>query len=205
MGRGVQSSTLNLVATDGEMIGEADLLQGLWTEEQYLRLTDWSNRPLEFTDGSLEVLPIPTKQHQAILGLLYRIFHMYIQPLGGAVFLSPLRIELREGKFREPDLMLALDVNDPRLQNAYFLGVDLVLEIVSPDSVVRDTITKRNDYAEALIPEYWIVNPIDESITVLRLEGTEYVEHGLFRRGESASSLLVRGLAVDVSEVLDAL
>jgi Uma2 family endonuclease len=56
---------------------------------------------------------------------------------------------------------LLLDVNDPRNQNAFWLGADLVVEIVSPDDVERDIVIKRADYAEAGIPEYWIVNPLD--------------------------------------------
>jgi hypothetical protein len=38
--------------------------QGAWTEEQYLRLTDHTNQLVEFTDGVLEVLPMPTDRHQ---------------------------------------------------------------------------------------------------------------------------------------------
>src|SRR4051794_39396847 len=47
---------------------EIDLasLQGSWSEEQYLRLTQQTNRLLEFTDGVIEVLPMPTRKHQAI-------------------------------------------------------------------------------------------------------------------------------------------
>jgi Uma2 family endonuclease len=79
-----------------------------------------------------------------------------------------------------------------------------VLEIVSPDNPERDTVEKRADYAEAGIPEYWIVNPLDETITVLRLAGEQYSEHGVFRRGETATSTLLAGFAVAVDDVLDA-
>ena len=68
-----------------------------------------------------------------------------------------------------------------RRQNRYWLGADMVVEIVSPDDPERDTITKRADYAEACILEYWIANPKDETITVLTLAGEAYVEHGVFR------------------------
>jgi len=63
---------------------------------------------------------------------------------------------------------------------------------------------KRADYAEARVQEYWIVNPQTESITVLRLEGTAYAEAGQFRRGESATSILLEGFAVEVTAVFDA-
>ena len=44
----------------------------------------------------------------------------------------------------------------------------------------------------------------DETVTVLRLQGEAYVEHGRFRRGDTASSVLLRGFELMVSEVFDA-
>jgi hypothetical protein len=43
----------------------------------------------------------------------------------------------------------------------------------------------------------------DETITVLKLDGDAYAEHGMFRRGESAASALLDGFAVRVDEVFD--
>src|SRR5215210_561087 len=114
--------TLRLVTSDGETIGDSVTLQGLWTEGQYLRLTDHSSRLIEFTAGSIEVLPMPTDKHQVILALLYRMLFPHIEQLGGVVLFAALRLRVREEKFREPDLMVLLDANDPRRQNAYWLG-----------------------------------------------------------------------------------
>ena len=93
--------------------------------------------------------------------------------------------------------------HDPRRQNRFWLGADLVVEIISPDKPERDLIEKRLDYAEAHIPEYWIVNPQSETITVLRLEGPAYIEHGVFERGAEATSVLLAGFRVNVDTVFD--
>jgi Uma2 family endonuclease len=183
---------------------DLDLLQGTWTEEQYLKLTDSSNLLIEFTDGAIEVLPMPTRKHQAILAFLYEVFVAWIRPRRGKVFFAPLRLQIAPGRFREPDLLLLLDANDPRNQDRYWLGADLVVEIVSPDNPERDTIEKRREYAEAGISEYWIVNPIDETITVLALQGTSYAEHGRFARNTTATSVLLDGFGVDVATTFDA-
>ena len=55
-------------------------------------------------------------------------------------------MQIREDKFREPDLVVLLDEDDPRGQDAYFLGADLVVEVVSPDNPERDTVEKVADY-----------------------------------------------------------
>jgi Uma2 family endonuclease len=179
-------------------------LQGLWTEEQYLTLTDNMRQLIEFTDGTLEVLAMPTDKHQVLVLFLYDLLRMYLLQLGGKVLVAPLRLRVRQGKQREPDLLLVRNANDPRRQNRFWLGADMVVEVVSPDDPERDTVVKVADYAEAGIPEYWIVNPEDETITVLALQEAAYVAHGVFGRGEVASSLLLAGFAVEVSAVFDA-
>jgi Uma2 family endonuclease len=178
--------------------------QGQWSEEQYLVLTDHRNRLIEFTDGFLEPLPMPTDRHQAILGFLYLIFQQFIKPRGGKVRFAPLRLRIRPGKFREPDLLLLLMVSDPRGQDRFWLGADLALEIVSKDKPERDLIDKRGDYAEARVPEYWIVNPLTETVTVLRLRGTVYEEAGIYRRGQLAASVLLPECSVAVDDVFNA-
>jgi Uma2 family endonuclease len=200
----VQQPTLRMLWEEGEFVLDLDALQGLWTAEQYLKLTDQTNRLIEFTDGYLEGLPMPTRRHLAISRMLFLALLAFVQRIGGTVFYAPLRLQVRPGKYREPDLLLLMDANDPRNQNTFWLGADLVVEIVSPDDPERDTKLKRADYAEAGIAEYWIVNPADEMVMVLTLAGDAYAEHGIFRRGESAASALLEGFTVQVDEVFDA-
>ena len=178
--------------------------QGLWTAEQYLTLTDQANQLIEFTNGVIEALPMPTRKHQAMIAYLYRKLFALLEPIGGIVLFAALRMQIHPNKYREPGLLLLLEARDPRNQEAYWLGADLVVEIVSPDDPERDTVLKRADYAEAGIPEYWIVNPLDETITVLTLDGPAYAEHGLFRRGQRAGSRLLPGFGVATDDLFDA-
>ena len=206
---GVASTPASVAAATSQAALDAllcDLLprQGCWGDEAYLWLTDRSRRLIEFTDGRIEELPVPTFTHQAVLLFLYRLFHEYLRPRGGVAMVSALRMRIREGKFREPDLLVLLDRSDPRCQDRYWLGADLVVEVVSPDDPDRDLVEKRADYAEAGIPEYWIVDPRDETITVLVLDGEAFVEHGVHPRGGEATSPLLDGFAADVAAVFDA-
>ena len=178
--------------------------QGAWSEADYLRLTDHCNRLIEFTDGCVQELPMPTFTHQAVLLALYHLFHDYLTPRGGVAIVAALRLRVREGKFREPDLLLLRDRSDPRCQDRYWLGADLVAEVVSPDDPDRDRVEKRGDYAEAGLPEYWIADPADETITVLGLEGGAYVELGVHGRGNAARSRLLDGFTAEVTAVFDA-
>jgi Uma2 family endonuclease len=177
--------------------------QGEWLEEEYLVLTDHRTRLIEFTDGFLEVLPMPTDEHQTLLKFLFLAFFQFFEANGGSVLFAPLRMRIRAGKYREPDLLVLLVRDDPRRQNRFWEGADLALEVVSEDKPERDLVDKRGDYAEAKVPEYWVVNPQSESITVLRLVGTAYEEAGTYRRGETAASVLRPGFSLDVAAVFD--
>lgn len=189
---------------DDALVLSLDPLQGHWTEAQYLLLSSQTNRLLEYTDGYIEVLPMPTDKHQVILEFVFLALRAVANALGGKVLFAPLRIQVRPGKYREPDLLMVLDASDPRRQNEYWLGADLVMEIVSPDKPKRDTEEKPTDYAEAGILEYWIINPLTDTITVLALQGEAYREYGVFHRGDRAASKLLVGFSVSVDEVLDA-
>ena len=90
-----------------DMLEEILPPQGGWSEEEYLVLTDHRNRLVEFTDGFLEVLPMPTDKHQSVLEFLFLAFFGFVEPRGGKVHFAPLRLRIRPGKFREPDLLLA--------------------------------------------------------------------------------------------------
>ena len=174
--------------------------QGHWSEEEYLSLD--TNHLIELSQGQLEVLPLPTFSHQRLVAFLYRLLLGFVEDRGlGVVMFAPLPIQLGHGKFREPDLVFMAAEHADRLGEQFWHGADLVMEIVSPDDPERDKVTKRREYAQSGIPEYWIVDPTEASITVLTLQGQEYALHGEFAAGEAASSVLLEGFKVDVSNV----
>ena len=191
------------VTRDGAFL-DLRALQGSWTVSQYLKITNGCNRLVEFTDGRLDILPTPTRRHQAILRTLFLALFPIVRQLGGDAYFAPLRLRIGDGKFREPDLVLIKDADDPRNQDDYWRGADLVAEVVSPDDPLRDTRDKRIDYAEAGIPEYWIVNPMDETVTVLVLEDDEYRDQRVFRRGDVLESSLLPDFELAIGTLFDA-
>ncbi len=174
--------------------------QGHWSEEEYLALD--TNHLTEFSHGRMEVLPLPTFSHQRLVALLYRLLSGFVEERGlGVVMFAPLRIQLGQGKFREPDLVFMAAEHADRLGEQFWQGADLVMEIVSPNDPERDKVTKRREYAQAGIPEYWIVDPTEASITVLTLQGRKYALHGEFVAAETALSVILEGFKVDVGDL----
>jgi Uma2 family endonuclease len=191
-------------STIGEPVWEIARLfpeQGAWSEADYLALD--TNRLIEFNHGVLEFLPMPTLLHQLIALFFRDAFKAYLAARrGGLVVVAPYRLRLEPGKYREPDVLVMLDHNDPRIGNDYTDYADLVVEVVSESNRKHDEVTKRAEYAKAGIAEYWIVDPERSRIVVLRLEGDAYAEHGVFGPGERATSALLAGFEVDADAAL---
>lgn len=181
--------------------------QGEWTEEEYLCLTRDTNHLVEFTEGRVEVLPMPTRSHQLIVRALVDFLRAFVEPQNlGEVLFAPLRVRTRGRKFREPDVVFMLSEHADRAGEEYWEGADLVMEVVSSDPESRecDLDKKPIDYAAAGIPEYWIVDPHTERISVLRLTGQQYEVHSDCGIEEQAESALLEGFSVDVTKVFGA-
>lgn len=179
--------------------------QGEWTEADYLALGT-EQRRVEFSDGRIEVLGMPTDRHQAIAGAAYVALVAYAQHTGGCARPAGIRVRLGPGRFREPDVVfLTLERLHLRGEE-YWNGAALVVEVVSASAEdrVRDLVVKRREYAQAAIPEYWIVDPVEETITVLRLEADVYVEHARLGSGAIVVSATLEGLTVPVDRLLRA-
>jgi len=175
--------------------------QGLWSEEEYLALS--GNRLVEFTDGFVEVLPMPTMIHQLIVAYFYNALSAFVRSNSlGTVLFAPFRIRIHTGRFREPDVMFMMAAHASRMGNEFWEGADLVVEVVSDDDRRRDLETKRFEYGQTGIPEYWIIDPKLNEVTVLKLSGDHYEVHGVFGPGQKASSVLIGGFEVDVADTL---
>jgi Uma2 family endonuclease len=181
--------------------------QGSWSQADYLSVALSENMLIEYTDGCIEVLPMPTIEHQLIVKFLLQSLDGFTsQRTLGVVLFAPLPVKTFAEKFREPDLIFNFAENHAKRDKEYYETADLVMEVVSRDkaSRQRDYEKKRADYAEAGIREYWIVDPQDKRITVLALEGRDYVEHGVFAVGQTATSQLLPGFEVEVTAVFAA-
>lgn len=176
---------------------------GFWNEQEYLTMP--GNRRVELANGAVEALPPSTDVHQATTAFLFASLHVFVAANGlGKVRLAPLRLRLWPGTFRVPDVMF-LGVDREHLRRVqYWDGADLVMEVVSDDDRTRDLVTKRQEYALAGIDEYWIVDAREQRVTVLHRDGQSYVEHGVFARGQEATSVRLPGLAIAVRDVFNA-
>jgi Uma2 family endonuclease len=120
----------------------------------------------ELIGGAIVMTPAPVPVHQRVIRRLLRLLED-AAPEDHEVFVAPIDYDLPGDQRVEPDLIVVPreSVGELRLAGPALL----VVEIVSPGSVVNDNVTKRGVYAEAGIPAYWIVDPHRAHLLALRL------------------------------------
>ncbi len=118
--------------------------------------------------------------------------------------MAALRVKINEDEYREPDVLFMLERNSHKKNNRYWNGADLVMEVVSKDDPNRDLVDKRKQYARAGISEYWIVDPLTKTITVLRLKKDRYVIYSHAGSTGLVRSALLDGFTADAAAVFAA-
>ncbi|NJL55051.1 Uma2 family endonuclease [bacterium] len=114
-------------------------------------------------------------------------------------------------KTRYPDLVILREEHINLTQKRLLIRLDmppprLIAEVVSPREVnrKRDYEEKRKQYQERGVPEYWLIDPENGCITVLKLMNEKYVEHGVFRGEGQISSLEFGLLPIKANQILEA-
>lgn len=147
----------------------------IYTEIDYYNLPE--DIRAELIDGKIYYLAAPSRIHQEILSELHAAIHQYIKSKNGSckVYPAPFAVQLWKDRktIVEPDISVICDPN--KLTDRGCTGApDWIIEIVSPGNSSHDYIRKLNLYAEAGVREYWIVNPMNQSIYVYHLEETKF-------------------------------
>jgi len=171
--------------------------QGNWTYDYYATLPEDGHR-YEIVDGVLlDMTPAPGIPHQnAVLQFSYYLIIHVKNAAMGKVFLSPVDVELTPKKVFQPDIAVVLNARLDRVITSHIVGApDLLIEVASPRTVKHDHTTKRKAYALAGVTEYWLVDPILETVEVLSLRDSAYSSLGNFHGDDTLISQIVPTIA----------
>ena len=143
----------------------------VYTEADYYALPE--DVRAELIDGQIYYQAAPSRVHQKISGTLYYKIRDYIESKNGSceVYPAPFAVKLREDRktIVEPDISVICD-RDKLTDKGCTGAPDWIVEIVSPGNSSHDYVQKLNLYLDAGVREYWIVNPIEQSVYVYHFE-----------------------------------
>ncbi len=176
--------------------------------EEFLDYEDDTDYLYELEDGELIQMSSESDVNQRITSFLLiylsRLgFHSYRLRIG-----AELAVPSRSVNVRIPDLIVLSERLADRMRGAKrslitldMPAPDLVVEVVSPNQAKRDYEDKRSEYCNRGIPEYWIVDPVLQKVTVLQLKDSVYVDR-VFVEDQPIVSLLLGKLGLTAAQLL---
>lgn len=172
-----------------------------YTYEDYRTTAD--DERYELIDGDLIMVPAPNVKHQKAQGNLYYHLRDFITEHGLAVLLAgPCDVVLSDTSIVQPDLLFVSRerehlVNDDNVRGA----PDLVIEILSPSTADKDRGVKRELYGRYGVTEYWLVDPMAETVSIHRQRAGVLAAIHTFGRKQTLRSPLLAGLELQLDDI----
>lgn len=173
----------------------------VYTEADYYAIPEEVRA--ELIDGQIYYQAAPSRIHQEILMYVSNIIANYINRKSGSckVYPAPFAVKLQKDRkaIVEPDISVICD-RDKLTEEGCTGAPDWIIEIISPSNSSHDYIRKLNLYADAGVREYWIVNPMKQTVLVYHLEETKF-EVNTYTFQDNIKANIYEDLWIDFKEI----
>lgn len=164
----------------------------------------------EAFDGLIvNMTPAPTPKHQMIQVELSVEFGSFLRGKECQLFTAPIDVCLFASKetahkdiknWVQPDLLIVCDQN--KIEEKRIIGApDLVIEILSPSTARNDRLLKYNKYEEAGVKEYWIVDPLYETVEVFSLKDNAFHRADVFLKNDIVTVNIFDNFKIQLSNI----
>jgi Uma2 family endonuclease len=178
-----------------------------YTYDDYLLFPEDGMRH-EIIGGEHYVTAAPNVRHQDVSGNLYAELREVVRRKRlGRLYYAPLTVVLSTDDVVEPDLVF---ISNERLsimrEQGAFGAPDLLVEILSPSTKKKDETLKHRLYEASGVREYWIVDPLEETVKVYRVSESGGFEIAADLSAASKDRLatpLLPGLAVPLERIFE--
>ncbi|MFD1849069.1 Uma2 family endonuclease [Oceanobacillus bengalensis] len=171
--------------------------------EEFYILREESDQLLEYIDGVVYIATSPSTVHQRISGRLHAQLFQLLEGKECEVFHAPFDIQLSSANMEDkkiviPDLSVICE-KDGLKADKYIGAPTMVIEITSPSNQSHDLVTKLNLYMQNGVKEYWIVNPLLNSVQIYTLDQAgNYQQKDVAKDTGIVKSSVVEGFRVDL-------
>jgi Uma2 family endonuclease len=176
----------------------------LVTYDDYLTLPDDGNQ-YEVIGGELIMAASPITKHERISRKLLIRLDNYIEKYNiGEVFDAPFDVVLSMTDVVQPDLMyISKERSHIITEKNIVEAPDLVVEIISNRTKVRDQTTKKTLYEEHGVKEYWLVYPNEEKVEQFILKDEELELKQTFKQSDTLSCATIEGFTLPLNKIFE--
>jgi Uma2 family endonuclease len=174
------------------------------TFEEFRELPSDGKR-YELVRGEVHVTPAPATRHQAVVqNLTVNLGSHVIKNHLGRVWTAPLDVRLSGDTALQPDLIFISNARAGIIQENWIAGSpDLVVEVLSPSTATYDRATKLPIYADAGVPEAWLIDSHAKTVEVLKLQGKRYFVEATHASDQVRTSNLFPGWQLPLHDLFD--
>ena len=156
----------------------------------------------ELHEGEVFVTAAARLDHQEFALNLARMLEDFVKPRKLGKVYQAVDVYFTEETTYTPDVVFVSAAHADRIRRKYIRGApDLIVEIVSPTTEVRDRGIKFQDYARYGVPEYWILDAAARTAEVYVLRGTNYELLARFGEKDTLRSEALPGLEIPLAEI----
>jgi len=174
----------------------------VWTADEYLKTPEG----VIFTiiDGKQYIMPSPFVLHQIICRNLFLILNSFIEQRKlGELLYAPCDVIFDRKNVVQPDIIFVSKQNEGIFRNGRIFGApDLLIEIISPNSINMDRVIKMKKYLQFKVPEYWIIDPAKRTVEIFCLENNEYNRHSFAVDKGKVDSKQIKGFKVKIEDFI---
>ena len=158
----------------------------------------------ELLGGELIMVPAPNIKHQTVQVKLTTRLGLFIEGRAlGTLLTAPCDVFLSDSNVVQPDLLFVSREREHLLSDGEKVrgAPDLVIEILSPSTADKDRGSKRELYGRHGVAEYWLVDPIAETVSIHRQRGGVLAATDTFSRRQTLRSPLLAGLELRLDDI----
>lgn len=159
--------------------------------------------PTELIDGVVITMPSPKKEHQDIIVALVLVLNMLMK--SGKIVVAPMDVILDDYNIVQPDVFWIRgddSLCQPSADGYYDGAPDLVCEVLSPTTALRDRGDKFSLYEKHGVREYWLVDPLNIYMEVYQLQTGVFVRQGVYGTEDTFASAVLDAQTVIVKQIL---
>lgn len=148
----------------------------------YYQLPEYEQHDLiQLIEGEVIISMPPIPRHQEIVMAILSLLLPLAKQLGGKVWAAPIEVYLDEHNIYEPDVFYLSATSRCKREAKRLVGPpELVIEVLSPGTARYDRREKYKAYEQHQVNEYWIVDPVHETVEVWQLVDARFDRLGAY-------------------------
>ncbi|NSW91316.1 MAG: Uma2 family endonuclease, partial [Firmicutes bacterium] len=173
--------------------------------EEFLKISEASEKRYEYIDGEIYLLALPFYAHQRAVGRIFNEFANWFKDKQCEPIVSPFDVTLYKSKDNinvvQPDILVICDKENIDEKGRYRGIPTLVVEVLSESTKVKDLIKKLNLYMLTGVKEYWIVNTDSKEAYVYGFNDGNIETMRGYKGGDKVQSMVFKGLEVTTEQI----